>query len=91
MNVGGTAVYLSNLQKGLQENGIISPVVIGKTQNSEIEDSSVNKMDIVRIESLSNSFSMVGDFKALISLKNFLKLNKFDILHSHTFKAGVLA
>ena len=38
MNVGGTAVYLENLQSALIQQGIQSPLAIGHVQAPEIEE-----------------------------------------------------
>jgi len=88
-NVGGTARYLNNLLPRLSAD-IDALLAVGHVQGHEIEDSSLEKINFVRIESLGRRIEIIDDFRAYFQIRKVVK--KFDpqIIHSHTFKAGVL-
>jgi glycosyltransferase involved in cell wall biosynthesis len=89
-NIGGTARYLDNLLPGLAEH-FETLLVVGHVQGFEIEDSRLEKFNFVRIENLGRKISPVRDFQAYLQLRKTVKRFKPQIIHSHTFKAGVLA
>ena len=89
-NVGGTARYLDNLLPGLAEH-FETLLAVGHVQGHEIEDSRLEKIDFVRIEHLGRRISPIQDFRAYLELRRSVKQFKPQIIHSHTFKAGVLA
>ena len=91
MNVGGTAVYLFNLQKGLESKGIFSPLLYGKVSSAEIEDIYVKNMNSIFSEYLSNSLNPLSTFKSWIHFRQIIRKERFDVIHSHTFKAGLLS
>jgi len=89
-NVGGTARYLDNLIPGLAEH-FETLLAVGHVQRHEIEDSRLEKIDFVRIEHLGRRISPTQDFRAYLELRRTVKRFKPQIIHSHTFKSGVLA
>jgi glycosyltransferase involved in cell wall biosynthesis len=89
-NVGGTARYLENLLPGLEEH-METLLAVGRVQGHEIEDSRLEKINFVRIEHLGRRISLVQDVQAYLELRRTVKHFKPHIIHSHTFKAGVLA
>lgn len=89
-NVGGTARYLDNLLPGLAEQ-VDTLLAVGHVQGHEIEDSRLEKIIFVRIESLGRKIHLIRDFRAYFELRQIVKNFKPDIIHSHTFKAGLLS
>jgi glycosyltransferase involved in cell wall biosynthesis len=89
-NVGGTARYLDNLMPGLAEH-FETLLAVGHVQGHEIEDSRLQKIDFVRIEHLGRKINPIQDVRAYLQLRKTVKHFKPHIIHSHTFKAGVLA
>jgi glycosyltransferase involved in cell wall biosynthesis len=89
-NVGGTARYLDNLIPGLTEH-FETLLAVGHVQGHEIEDSRLEKMDFVRIEHLGRRINPIQDFRAYLELRRTVKQFKPQIIHSHTFKAGLLS
>jgi glycosyltransferase involved in cell wall biosynthesis len=89
-NVGGTARYLDNLIPGLSDH-FETLLAAGHVQGYEIEDSRLEKIDFIRIEHLGRRISPIQDFRAYLELRKTVKHFKPQIIHSHTFKAGVLA
>jgi glycosyltransferase involved in cell wall biosynthesis len=90
LNLGGTAKYLVKLNDGLNNAGIKSLVATGYVQTGEIEDPDQKKLKLIRIKSLGRKISITNDLKAAKELRKvILKVNP-DIIHTHTFKAGLL-
>jgi glycosyltransferase involved in cell wall biosynthesis len=88
-NVGGTARYLNNLFTQLSAD-VDTLLAVGHVQGLEIEDSSLEKINFVRIENLGRKIEIIDDFRAYLQLRKVVKKFKPQIIHSHTFKAGVL-
>lgn len=90
MNVGGTARYLSMLSKGLEAHGIESAIATGFVQGAEAEDPSVNSAKLYRINHLGRAINPIADRRAMQEIAQLINTEKPDIVHSHTFKAGLL-
>jgi len=90
LNLGGTAKYLITLNDGLNKVGIKSLVATGYVQKDEIEDPGIKKLKPIRIKNLGRKMSLTNDLTAAREVqKVILKVNP-DIIHTHTFKAGLL-
>jgi glycosyltransferase involved in cell wall biosynthesis len=90
LNLGGTAKYLIKLNDGLNKAGIKSLVTTGYVQTGEIEDPGLKKLKPIRVKNLGRKISLVNDLKAAKEIRKvILKINP-DIIHTHTFKAGLL-
>jgi glycosyltransferase involved in cell wall biosynthesis len=89
-NVGGTARYLDNLLPGLAEQ-VDTLLAVGHVQGHEIEDSRLEKIKFVRIEHLGRRISATQDLCSYFELRKIVKKFNPQIIHSHTFKAGILA
>jgi glycosyltransferase involved in cell wall biosynthesis len=79
------------LDQGLNANGIQSSIATGFVQGAEAEDPSVSQVELHRIKHLGRAINPIADHKAM---KEFLALAeelKPDIIHTHTFKAGLIA
>jgi glycosyltransferase involved in cell wall biosynthesis len=90
MNVGGTATYLFNLLNGLDGSEVGTKLVIGNVPSNEKEDSRVEQLDYQRIRGLSRAISPLKDLRARRQLWEIINQYNPDLIHSHTFKAGVL-
>jgi glycosyltransferase involved in cell wall biosynthesis len=88
-NIGGTARYLNNLLPQLNSE-VDTLLAVGHVQGNEIEDSSLDKVNFVRIKNLGRRIEPIDDFRAYLQLRKVVKRFKPQIIHSHTFKAGVL-
>jgi glycosyltransferase involved in cell wall biosynthesis len=89
-NIGGTARYLNNLLPKLASD-VDALLAVGHVQGNEIEDSSLEELEFVRIENLGRRVELIDDFRAYLQLRKVVKNFKPQIIHSHTFKAGVLS
>ena len=90
LNLGGTAKYLITLSDGLNKVGIKSLIVTGYVQTGEIEDLDVKKLKPIRIKNLGRKISLINDFRAAREVRAVIFKTKPDIVHTHTFKAGLL-
>ena len=86
MNVGGTARYVSELVEAIPN----SKLATGFVQGSEVEDPSVSKIPVVRLKHLGRKISLVNDYKAWSELREVVRECKPEIIHTHTFKAGLI-
>jgi glycosyltransferase involved in cell wall biosynthesis len=91
MNLGGTSKYLLTLNKELEAIGIRSPIATGFVQLGEIEDPDVKKIKPIRIKHLGRKISPLNDYRAIIELRKVILQVRPDIIHTHTFKAGLIA
>ena len=90
LNLGGTAKYLIMLNNGLNKAGINSLIATGYVQTGEIEDPNVKKLKPIRVKNLGRKISLINDLKAAKEVQEVILRAKPDIVHTHTFKAGLL-
>ena len=90
LNLGGTAKYLITLNSGLNKSGIKSLIVTGYVQKDEIEDPEVISLKPIRVKNLGRKISPINDLKAAKQLRKVILETSPDVVHTHTFKAGLL-
>jgi glycosyltransferase involved in cell wall biosynthesis len=90
INKGGTARYLETLSLGLTAAGIENAIATGHVQNGEIEDEGVARLPILRVKHLGRAISPLNDFRASRELKKIVEEFNPDVIHTHTFKAGLI-
>jgi glycosyltransferase involved in cell wall biosynthesis len=90
LNLGGTAKYLITLNSGLNKSDVKSLIATGYVQKGEIEDLGVATLKPIRIKNLGRKISLVNDFKAAAQLRKVIIDTTPDVIHTHTFKAGLL-
>jgi glycosyltransferase involved in cell wall biosynthesis len=90
LNVGGTARYITRLVEELPKHKINVFVATGFVQGSEQEDPSAKKLKVIRIPSLGRQINPIKDHLAHKQLLKVIQDVKPDILHTHTFKAGLI-
>jgi glycosyltransferase involved in cell wall biosynthesis len=90
MNVGGTATYLYNLISGLEEVKVETLLAVGHVPKSEREDYRLQELKYRQIAELSRAISPLKDYSARMKLKEIINEFRPDLIHTHTFKAGLL-
>jgi glycosyltransferase involved in cell wall biosynthesis len=90
VNVGGTARYLTQLAEHLPNHNIKIVIASGYVQGEEVEDPSASVFKIIRIPSLGRAINPIADYKAYNELKKVVTDIKPDLIHTHTFKAGLI-
>ena len=86
MNVGGTARYVSELVENIPSSALAT----GYVQGAEIEDSTVESLPMYRLSHMGRKISLLNDFQAWLELRKLVKELKPQIIHTHTFKAGLI-
>ena len=90
VNLGGTAKYLFTLSEQLPKLGIKTIIAAGDVQSGEIEDLGLKKVDYLRVAKLGRKIDLINDFKASLNLRRIILQVNPDVIHTHTFKAGLL-
>ena len=90
LNLGGTAKYLISLNNGFNKIGMKSLIATGFVEGSEIEDPEVKKLKPIRINHLGRKISLINDLRAASELRKVILQVQPDVIHTHTFKAGLL-
>jgi glycosyltransferase involved in cell wall biosynthesis len=92
MNIGGPAIQVSTLMNYLPKDEIEQMLVTGICEPGEMDYLDFNNIELnpKRVQSLGRRISLVNDLKAMLEIRSILKSYKPDILHTHTFKAGLL-
>jgi glycosyltransferase involved in cell wall biosynthesis len=86
MNVGGTARYVGELVEKIPDNKLAT----GYVQDSEIEDPCAQKLNVLRVPHMGRKISPFNDFRAWLELRKIIKEINPAIVHTHTFKAGLI-
>ncbi len=92
MNVGGPAVIVAELMRGLDKSAFEQILVTGFCDENEADylDTVAKDIKATRIAGLGRSVSLIADLKAFFGLVSLIRKYKPDVIHTHTAKAGVL-
>jgi glycosyltransferase involved in cell wall biosynthesis len=92
MNVGGPAVIVAELMRGLDKSAFDQILVTGYCDENEADylDTVATDIKATRIAGLGRSVSLIADLKAFLGLVSLMRKFKPDVIHTHTAKAGVL-
>jgi glycosyltransferase involved in cell wall biosynthesis len=92
MNVGGPAVIVAELMRGLDSSQFEQILITGYCDETEADylDEVATDIKATRIAGLGRSVSPVADLKAFFGLVRTIRSYKPDVIHTHTAKAGVL-
>lgn len=92
MNVGGPAVQVSGLMRGLHATEFDHRLYTGFCADDEADylDTVATDVTALRIEGFGRRVSLSGDIKAFLSLIKEIKSFKPHVIHTHTAKAGFL-
>jgi len=92
MNVGGPAVQVSGLMRGINSQEFDHRLYTGFCTSGEADYLNTVATDIeaIRIDGLGRRINFGGDVKALLSLVKAIRDFKPDVIHTHTAKAGAI-
>ena len=92
MNVGGPAVIVDELMRGLNKSRFEEILVTGYCAEGELDylDEVATDTPVTRISGLGRSVSAQRDIKSFFTLIRIIKEFKPAVIHTHTAKAGVL-
>ncbi len=92
MNVGGPAILITNLLRGLSLAGYKTSLITGYCDDYESDylEEVAKDIEAIRLPGFGRSISPWNDLKAFFLLLREIRRIKPDIIHTHTAKAGVL-
>jgi glycosyltransferase involved in cell wall biosynthesis len=92
MNVGGPAVQVSGLMRGLHATEFDHRLYTGFCAHDEADyiDTVATDVTALRIEGFGRRVSLTGDLMAFLSLVKEIRSFKPHVIHTHTAKAGFL-
>lgn len=87
---GGAQEIAISIASELDKNFFAVTLVSGPEDFNKEMTKKWNNVEVILIPDLIRQINPIKDIKALIRLYFFIKKNKFDIVHTHTSKAGIL-
>ena len=92
MNVGGPAVEITELMRGLDPDKFEQRLFTGWCADGEADylETQAPDVEAIRISGLGRSVKPWDDLKVLMTLTREIRRYRPDIVHTHTAKAGVL-
>lgn len=92
MNVGGPAVQVSGLMRGLNSTEFDHRLYTGYCASDEADylDTVATDVNAIRIQGFGRRVSLGGDIKAFVKLVKEIRTFKPHVIHTHTAKAGFL-
>jgi glycosyltransferase involved in cell wall biosynthesis len=92
MNVGGPAVLVTGLMRGLDQKEFEQVLVTGYCGDDEADylDKVATDIKATRVSTLGRSVKPLSDLNSLISIIREIRRFKPDVIHTHTAKAGVV-
>jgi glycosyltransferase involved in cell wall biosynthesis len=92
MNVGGPAVIVADLMRGLDPVKFEQKLITGYCADNEADYLETVATDVkaTRIGGLGRSISPMADARAFLKLIALIRRENPDVIHTHTAKAGVL-
>ncbi len=92
MNVGGPAVQISNLMRGLDPQKFDHKLITGYCEANEADylETSAKDISVERIKGLGRSINLLSDILCIFRIIRIIREFEPDIVHTHTAKAGVL-
>src|SRR5438874_10436080 len=93
LNMGGPALHVAYLSAGLRERGYATTLVAGSLARGEESMSFVAEelgVQVISIAGLHREISLLRDALAVLRLARLIRLQRPQILHTHTAKAGAI-
>lgn len=92
MNIGGPAIQVTTLMNHIPKDQVEQLLVTGECEDGEEDYLDFNniELDRVRIPKLGRSVNLLDDIQSFMKIRSVIKDFRPDIVHTHTFKAGLL-
>src|SRR5205085_3778733 len=93
LNMGGPALHVSYLTAGLRDRGYVTTLVAGSLARGEESMEFVADelgVQVISIAELHREISPLKDALAVVRLARLIRLQRPQILHTHTAKAGAI-
>ncbi|MCS7210852.1 MAG: glycosyltransferase family 4 protein [Chloroherpetonaceae bacterium] len=92
-SIGGATEGTLALAKGLQEKGYEVEIATGyhvPAEGSLLSEAAASGVPVTLFPDLVKEISPLRDLRAFLDLYRFIQQGRFDIVHTHTAKAGIL-
>ncbi len=93
MIIGGAQENTLLTVEGLMRRGYDVDLITGPPigpEGSLLDRCYENGVNVIQVDELRRNLNPFADIKALLALVKILKENKYDIVHTHSSKAGIL-
>ncbi|MDX2129834.1 MAG: glycosyltransferase family 4 protein [Chloroherpetonaceae bacterium] len=92
-SIGGATASMINIASGLKLRGYEVEIVTGKNISSEgdlFQEANARGLKVTVLPNFVKEVSPIKDLLTLFQLIRFIKSGSFDVVHTHTAKAGIL-
>jgi glycosyltransferase involved in cell wall biosynthesis len=92
MNVGGPAVQITSLMRGLDPLKFNHKLITGYCEDDEADylEASAKDISAERVKGLGRNINLLSDVLCVFRIMKIIREFKPDIVHTHTAKAGVI-
>lgn len=92
-SIGGATETVVSMAEGLIKKGYIVHIATGPhiaSEGSMYETAKEKNIQVFTFKNLKREINLLRDLKIIIELSNFIRKGKYDIVHTHSSKAGVV-
>jgi glycosyltransferase involved in cell wall biosynthesis len=92
-SIGGATETVVSMAEGLIKKGYDVHIATGPhiaSEGSMYETAKEKNISVFTFKNLKRDINLIRDFKIIIELSNFIRKGKYDIVHTHSSKAGVV-
>ena len=92
-SVGGASETVVSMAEGLNKKGYDVHIATGPnipTEGSMYETANRLNIPVYTFENLKRAINLIDDVRIILELARFIRKNNYDIVHTHSSKAGVV-
>ncbi|OGU83784.1 MAG: hypothetical protein A2499_15220 [Stygiobacter sp. RIFOXYC12_FULL_38_8] len=92
-SVGGATETVVSMAEGLNKKGYDVHIATGPnipTEGSMYETANRLNIPVYTFENLKRAINLIDDVRIILELARFIRKNNYDIVHTHSSKAGVV-
>jgi len=89
LNVGGTSVWITNLNRALTETGNLNAVMSGIVDDNEMQ-AEVATTNISFLPFWGKKRNLIGDLRAIIYIRREIESDRVEVVNTHAFKGGLI-
>lgn len=92
-SVGGATETVVSMAEGLNKKGYDVHIATGPnlpTEGSMYETANRLNIPVYTFENLKRAINIIDDVRIILELARFIRKNNYDIVHTHSSKAGVV-
>lgn len=92
-SIGGATETVVSMAEGLIKKGYDVHIATGPhiaSEGSMYETAKEKNIPVFTFKNLKRDINLIRDLKIIIELTNFIRKGKYDIVHTHSSKAGVV-